>query len=140
MIDPYRNRTARKADFHVRVRPGADAALALGMMHVIIDEGLADMSFIDGHTVGFDQLRERVRDYPPERASELCDVPPEEILAACHGLRPRIGAVHTSRPWSFTAAQGWNGRAHHCSFARPGGSVRKNGRRHNRFNVRFLPY
>src|SRR5208337_2804473 len=60
VIDPYRTRTAGCADWHLPINPGTDAALALGMMHVIIGEGLHDSDYVSKHTLGFEQLRERV--------------------------------------------------------------------------------
>ena len=69
VIDPYRTRTANLADWHIAIRPGTDAALALGMMHVILREGLEDREYIDRMTVGFAQLAERVRQYTPERVA-----------------------------------------------------------------------
>ena len=70
-IDPYRTRTAAVADWHIQIRPGTDTALALGMMHVILNEGLEDRAYIDEMTYGFDRLAERIRDYPPARVAEL---------------------------------------------------------------------
>jgi len=75
VIDPYKNRTARKADRHLQLKPGTDAALALGMMHVIIKEGLIDKGFIGRHTIGFEQLAERVDDYPLPRVENITGVP-----------------------------------------------------------------
>jgi anaerobic selenocysteine-containing dehydrogenase len=69
VIDPYRTRTAALADWHIAIRPGTDAALALGMMHVILNEGLEDRAYIDEMTHGFAQLAERARDYTPERVA-----------------------------------------------------------------------
>lgn len=69
VIDPYRTRTAALADWHIAIRPGTDSALALGMMHVIVREGLEDREYIDRMTVGFEQLAERVREYTPERVA-----------------------------------------------------------------------
>ena len=69
VIDPYRTRTAALADWHIAIRPGTDAALALGMMHVILNEGLEDRAYIDEMTHGFDQLAERAREYPSERVA-----------------------------------------------------------------------
>ncbi len=66
VIDPYRTRTAALADWHIPIRPGTDAALALGMMHVILDEGREDRAYIDAMTHGFEQLAERARAYTPE--------------------------------------------------------------------------
>ena len=65
VIDPYRTRTAKCADWYLPINPGTDAALALGLMHVIIDEKLYDADYISRHTVGFDQLKARAQEYPP---------------------------------------------------------------------------
>src|SRR6202451_2224015 len=67
VIDPYRTRTAALADWHIAIRARTDGARALGMMHVILNEGLEDRAYIDEMTHGFKQLAERVRDYTPER-------------------------------------------------------------------------
>jgi len=87
VIDPYKNHTAREADRHLQLKPGTDAALALGMMHVIIKEGLIDKEFIGRHTIGFDQLSERVGDYPPSLVESITGVPTPEIewLARAYG-------------------------------------------------------
>lgn len=69
VIDPVKHRTAAKADWHLPIRPGTDAALALAMMHVIIGEGLHDEQYVADHTVGFDRLAEHVRQYTPEWAA-----------------------------------------------------------------------
>ncbi len=67
VIDPYRTRTAACADWHIPINPGTDVALALGMMHVIINENLYDADYVARHTVGFEQLRDKVREYTPEK-------------------------------------------------------------------------
>ncbi len=69
VIDPYKTRTASLADWHIPIRPGTDAALALGMMHVILNEGLEDRAYIEEMTHGFAPLAERVREYTPERVA-----------------------------------------------------------------------
>ncbi len=79
VIDPYRSLTAEKGTDHLPVIPGTDAALALAMMHVIIGEGLHDTDYIARHTVGFDQLAERVRDYSPAHVAGICGIPAETI-------------------------------------------------------------
>ena len=90
-IDPYRSLTAAKCDRHLAPLPGTDAALALGMMHVIIGEGLNDDDYVRRHTLGFAQLRERVQDYPPEKAAAICGLARDEIVALAReyaGTRP----------------------------------------------------
>ncbi len=81
VIDPYQTRTAKLADWHIAIRPGTDAALALGMMHVIVNEGLHDREYIAAHTHGFDQLAERIRDYTPERVAQITGVAAEDVMA-----------------------------------------------------------
>jgi anaerobic selenocysteine-containing dehydrogenase len=78
-IDVQRNRTTAFADRFVQLRPGTDAALALGMMHVILRDGLHDAEYVRQHTVGFEALAERVRAYPPERVERISDVPAEVV-------------------------------------------------------------
>jgi len=69
VIDPYRTRTAKCADWYLPINPGTDAALALGMMGVIIGEKLYDADYVSRYTVGFEELKARVRDYPPEKCA-----------------------------------------------------------------------
>ncbi len=80
VIDPRRTRTAERADWHLQPHPGSDAALALGLMHVIIAEGLYDADYVRDYTVGFAVLRERAAEYPPERVAELTGLHAEEIV------------------------------------------------------------
>ena len=79
VIDPVRTRTAKKADWHLAIRPGTDGALALGMMHVIIAEGLADDDYVARHTVGFDELKARAENYPPEKVAEITGLDADDI-------------------------------------------------------------
>jgi molybdopterin guanine dinucleotide-containing S/N-oxide reductase-like protein len=79
VIDPYRTRTAALADWHIAIRPGTDVALALGMMHVILNEGLEDRAYIAERTHGFDRLAERARDYTPERVAHFTGMTAAEI-------------------------------------------------------------
>jgi anaerobic selenocysteine-containing dehydrogenase len=79
VIDPVRTRTARAADEWVPIRPGTDAALALGLMHVLIGEDLVDHDYIERGTVGFEQLRERVREWPVARVEAITGIPSARI-------------------------------------------------------------
>ncbi len=79
VIDPYKTRTAALADWHIAIRPGTDAALALGMMHVILREGLEDRDYIAEMTHGFEQLAERARDYTPERVAAWTGMTASEV-------------------------------------------------------------
>jgi len=80
-IDPRMNRTGAAADKHFFIHPGSDTALALAMMHVIIGEGLHDADYVGRYTNGFDDLRQRVRPWTPQRAAELTGIAAEEIAA-----------------------------------------------------------
>ena len=79
VIDPVKTRTAREADWHIAIRPGTDAALALGMMNVIITEGLFDRDYVERYTVGFEELQEHVRAYSPDHVAGITGVPAESI-------------------------------------------------------------
>jgi anaerobic selenocysteine-containing dehydrogenase len=78
-IDVRRTETARHAERMLVIRPGTDAALALGMMHVIVQEGLEDRAFIDQHTVGFEQLAASLGQYPPAWTAEVTGLPAETV-------------------------------------------------------------
>jgi len=90
-IDPYRSLTAAKCDQHVAPLPGTDAALALGLMHVIIAEGLYDAEYVAKYTLGFEQLKRRAGDYPPEAAAAICGLDRDAIVKLAReyaGTRP----------------------------------------------------
>ncbi|MBI2368828.1 MAG: molybdopterin oxidoreductase family protein [Deltaproteobacteria bacterium] len=79
-VDPLRHRTAEHADRHLQLLPGTDAALALGMMQVILAEGLEDREYIARYTTGFEALRERVKAFPPDRVAALTGLAGEEVV------------------------------------------------------------
>ena len=80
-IDPIRTRTAAQCDEWIAIRPGTDAALALGMMHVLLERGLQDDDYIASHTIGFDELRERVKEYSPDRVSSITGISAETVVS-----------------------------------------------------------
>jgi anaerobic selenocysteine-containing dehydrogenase len=79
-IDPWRSQTAEKCHQHIRLLPGTDAALALGLMHVIIGEGRIDRDYVERHTLGFEALAERVKQYPPEKVARICGISADEVV------------------------------------------------------------
>jgi molybdopterin guanine dinucleotide-containing S/N-oxide reductase-like protein len=79
VIDPYRTRTAAVADWYLPINPGTDAALAMGMMHVIIKESLYDADYVSRYTLGFEQLRENVGDYSPQRVAKWTGISAADI-------------------------------------------------------------
>lgn len=78
-IDPYRSRTAEKADRHLAPLPGTDAALALGVMHVIFRDSLEDRDYLDRYTVGQEPLRARVKEWTPERTARETGLSAAEV-------------------------------------------------------------
>jgi anaerobic selenocysteine-containing dehydrogenase len=81
VIDPIRTRTAAAADCHLAPAPGTDAALALGLMNVVLTESAEDRDFIEEHTFGWDAFRERILEFSPERVAGICSLPVESIMA-----------------------------------------------------------
>jgi anaerobic selenocysteine-containing dehydrogenase len=85
VVDPYRTETARRADTHLMIRPGTDAALALAMMNVMIEENLLDHDFIARRTVGFTALKDRAADYSPDKTAGICGVAADQIRELARG-------------------------------------------------------
>jgi anaerobic selenocysteine-containing dehydrogenase len=79
-IDPLQTRTAAQCDEWIAIRPGTDAALALGMMNVLFVEGLEDRDYLERYTLGADELRARARQYPPERVAAITGIPAERVI------------------------------------------------------------
>lgn len=79
VIDPYKSRTAKEADWHISPKPGTDGALAMAMMHTIIEEGLQDQDYIDNYTHGYEALADRAKTRTPEWAAEITGVSAEDI-------------------------------------------------------------
>jgi molybdopterin guanine dinucleotide-containing S/N-oxide reductase-like protein len=79
VIDPYRTRTAKLADWYLPINPGTDAALALGLMHVIINESLFDVDYVSRYTVGFEDLKARAQQYPPETVAHWTGISADDI-------------------------------------------------------------
>jgi len=88
VIDPRRSRTARRADWHIPIRIGTDAALALGIMHILARDGMCDESYLAAHTIGFDRVRAEVLPrFAPARVAEITGIPAADVerLAAKYG-------------------------------------------------------
>jgi formate dehydrogenase alpha subunit len=94
VCDPRAIPIADLATLHIRQKPGTDIALLNGIMHVLIAEGLYDKEFVAERTEGFEHLKTKVMEYPPERAAEITGVPAEQIVEAAHLLAEnRPGAL-----------------------------------------------
>jgi anaerobic selenocysteine-containing dehydrogenase len=79
-IDPVRTRTAAACDWHLAPIPGTDAALALGLLNVVLAEGCEDREFIDTRTVGWEAFRERILEFPPARVAAITGLEAESIV------------------------------------------------------------
>jgi assimilatory nitrate reductase catalytic subunit len=84
VIDPRMTPIVRNADLYLPVRPGTDVALLMGMLHVVLRDGLADREFIAQHTVGFEDTAASVKPWDPQRVADLTGVPPSAIEKAAH--------------------------------------------------------
>jgi molybdopterin guanine dinucleotide-containing S/N-oxide reductase-like protein len=97
VIDPYKTRTAACADWYLAINPGTDVALALGLMHVIINQNLYDKPYVEAHTLGFEQLRQRVQEYPPQRVAAITGIAADDVIklareyATVHPAAIRVG-------------------------------------------------
>lgn len=86
-IDPWRSRTAEQCDQHLAIKPGTDAALALGLMHILFRDQLHDADYLQRHCVGAEALEQRVKAYPPERVAAITGLTVSELesLARAYG-------------------------------------------------------
>lgn len=82
VVDPRDIDLAKKADIHLKLRPGTNVAFANGIMHVIIEEGLQDQKFIEERTEGYEKIRDIVKEYTPERVAGICHIDPEDLRRA----------------------------------------------------------
>ena len=85
-VDPRVTWCGTRAEYHLQLRPGTDTAVALGMLNVIINEDLYDHEFVENWCYGFDELTERVQEYPPEKVEEISWVPAETLRAAARAF------------------------------------------------------
>jgi anaerobic selenocysteine-containing dehydrogenase len=132
VVDPFRSRTARVADEHLRPLPGTDAALALGMMRAIVDAGLHDEDWCRAHADGYDELLAAVAKRTVEECSELCGVPAADIervgreFASTRPAMVRLGVGaqrHMGAPAAYSTIASlpaltgaWRDRGGGCSY------------------------
>jgi len=144
VIDHVRTEMAKKAGEWIGVRPGTDGALALGMMNVIINEGLYDREFVENWTVGFDDLRQYVQQFSPEVVETITRVPKETVKELARAIARAKGAslvMYTGLEYTNSGVQ--NIRAVLCLWAItgnidvPGGLVfrPRNPAKFNRINL-----
>lgn len=140
VVDPKRIDIARKADLWIRVRPGSDGALALGLIKVIIEEGLYDHDFVSKWTVGFDELREHVKTFTLDDVERVTWVPRQQIetfARMCAQLKP--ASIHPGNVFSHASSlqpmrallilnaitgpqniPGWGTKSTPAAYTRPG--------------------
>ena len=102
VIDPRTPTIAKLADIHLKVRPGTDGALALGMMRILVDKGLYDKEYVEKHTSGFDKLEEMLREFDLKKVEHITGVPQDEIEKATNmfvtnrpsSIIPGVGVEH----------------------------------------------
>jgi formate dehydrogenase alpha subunit len=99
VADPRAIPITELATLHIRQKPGTDIALLNGIMHVLIAEDLYDAQFVAERTEGFEELKAKVMEYPPERVAEITGVPEEQIVEAAH-------LMAENRPGAFLYAMG----------------------------------
>ncbi len=110
VIDPRRSRTAQSADWHLPIRIGTDAALALGIMHVLVRDGLVDRAYVAAHTVGFDRVEKEILPrFAPDRVAEITGLTVADVerLASMYGRSKaaliRLGEGMTRLTWGGQA-------------------------------------
>src|SRR4051812_25174523 len=117
-IDPLRTRTAERADEHFAPLPGTDAALALGLLWVVLDLGMEDREYLAAHTLGWEAFRARILEFPPDRVAAITGLPEERIVALG-------GRLATTRPTGIRCTMGMQrhaggGAALRVLYALPG--------------------
>jgi anaerobic selenocysteine-containing dehydrogenase len=130
VIDPIRTRTAKQADAWIGIRPGTDGALALGIMHVLVRDDLVDHDYIERATVGFAELAERVKQYPPELVAKYTGLPADIVERLAHEYaRAKAPAIRINYGLQRHAGGGMAVRNIAClpalvgAWKKPGGGV-----------------
>lgn len=145
VIDVHRNRTAQWGDWFIQLHPGTDSALALGMMHILFRDKLADEDFLARYTVGHEELRQQAELYPPQTVSEITGVPVDDLeeLARMYG-EAHISYIRIGNGLQHHDNGGMNVRSISCLPAltgqwlkKGGGALKYNGA-YNALNARAL--
>ena len=140
-IDPRRSETADKCDLHLAIKPGTDAALALALMHELITHDWLDHDYIAQYTLGFDDLRERAMQWPPERAAQVCGLDVHDIRQLAHDYaHTRPAGIRLNYGVQRSRGGGNAVRAIAClpaltgAWRHPGGGVLMSATHHARAN------
>ncbi|MEO8563106.1 MAG: molybdopterin oxidoreductase family protein [bacterium] len=108
VADPRRTLTAKAGSMHLRLTPGTDAALANGLLHLLVKHGAIDLCFLDERTEGFDELRGVIATYWPERTEKITGVPEQQLVRAAQLLGSAQRAMVLTARGSEQQAQGVN--------------------------------
>ena len=138
-IDPRRNRTTDAADKHFFIHPGSDAALALAMMHVITRENLHDHDYVEHYTVGFDALRERVRDWTPPASRRTHRDPSRRDRQPGPRVRHHPARRHPTQLRHAAQRTRRHGGTHGGAVARADGFVERRRRRRATLHLAGIP-
>jgi len=106
VVDPRRTRTAALADRHLPIRPGADAFFLFSLVHVLLDEGLADTKHLTPHIIQLDELAKQAADFPPEAVARACGIPAEDIKTLARDLAAARSAAVYARIGTTTVEFG----------------------------------
>ncbi|GAE06734.1 anaerobic dehydrogenases, typically selenocysteine-containing [Paenibacillus sp. JCM 10914] len=95
VIDVHKNQTGQWSDWFIPLFPGTDAALAVGLMHIMFRDGMVHEEFLQSYTLGYEELREHVKAYTPEHVSRITGIPAADIekLAEVYG-RANVSYIH----------------------------------------------
>ncbi len=93
-IDPWKSETARRANIHLPIRPGADALLARAMIAIILNEGWENKEYIDAHTNGYDDIKELFAEFDIKGALRTCQLDYEAVREVCHLFATRKSSMH----------------------------------------------
>jgi anaerobic selenocysteine-containing dehydrogenase len=144
-IDPIRTRTAQQADEHLAPIPGTDAALALGLLNVVVGLGGHDQDFLARHTLGWAEFQERIAEYPPQRVAEITGLDTGQIVRLGERVaRTRPTAIRATMGMQRHAGGGMALRTLACipgvtgDWARPGGGISYSTSAHYKLNMRGL--
>ncbi len=135
IVDPRFSSSAAKADIWVQIKPGTDTAFMLGMMSYLVKTGTYNKAFVEDHGVGFEEFQNHLKNWSPEKASKICEVPVAQIKEVADLLAanaPNV-SVHPGRFSSWHGNDFQRGRALACmagllgAYGVPGGFVKGRG-------------
>ncbi len=125
VVDPRRSLTTQAATIHLPLTPGSDAALANGLLHILVRDGLIDTGYINERTEGFDQVKGVIATYWPERVERITGIPSSHLVRAARMLGSAEGAMVLTGRGAEQQAQGVNNTLSYINIALALGLVGK---------------